>query len=233
MILFTKFFRKKENKYDHIISLGYNCEVTFRFLKYFKFEESNLFNWTATRTIDDLINALANFDKIGTNDFNTPNPLWECKNTKIRFHGKAPMSIYINKTATTEEMEADKKELTERIKYLKNKFLNILCDNSKKMYVCKIKSENINENINFKIETIIKKLKILGGKNFDLLVISEDRMKNFFIPQNYIYRTVKYFAPDNDVTSKKYFNNGWNKIFDEFYQPKIKSKKKKYKFGEI
>lgn len=232
MGIIANLFRKKENKYDHIISLGYNCEVTYRFLKYFKFEESSLFNWCHSRNIDNLIRALNDFNLIGY-DFTNPNPLWECKETHIRFHGKAPMSIYIDKTATKEELENDKKELISRIAYLKKKFIDILTNDSKKLYIYKIKTTDINKDTNTQISKLKSALSLLGGKNFEVLIVSE-KEANFTTKQgNYIHRTVEYYAPDNDVTSKKYFKNGWNKIFDEFYQTKIKAKKKKYKFGEI
>ena len=103
--------RKKENQFNYIISLGYNCEVAHRFLKYFKFEISGLFNWTYSYSIKDLISALKNFESIGSGDFELPNPLWECKNTHIRFHGKADMKEFIDGTATNEIIENDRKDL--------------------------------------------------------------------------------------------------------------------------
>ena len=160
MGLLAKFLRKKENKYDHIISLEYNCEVAFRFLKYFKFEESNLFNWSYVRTMDDLINAISNFDKIGAGEFSEPNPLWECKNTNIRFHGKLPMNLHINKMITEEDKNRDKEELKSRLSYLKEKFLKTLKDESRKLYIYKIKSTDIDENTNFKLVTLIEKLSL-------------------------------------------------------------------------
>ena len=109
---FKLFFkRKRENKFDYIFSLGYNCEVAFRLYEFFKFEESCLFHWTYAPSCDDLIFALKNFELIGKNGYETPNPLWECKNTHIRFHGKADMTLYLNGEVSAEIMEKDRKDL--------------------------------------------------------------------------------------------------------------------------
>ena len=222
------FKRKKENKFDYIFSLGYNCEAAFRIYRFFKVEESCLFHWTYAYSCKDLISALKNFDLIGKGGFEIPNPLWECKNTHIRFHGKADMSLYVNNKATPDIIEKDKKDLIERIEYLKSKFLKILKGNSKKLYVYNMRTTDISQE---DVKELYQTLKNMGGKNFKLLVVTEKSAK--FNPEksdNIIYRTVDFFAPDNDVTSEKYFNSGYDKIFEEFYCTKKASKKKKYKF---
>ncbi len=160
--------------------------------------------------------------------------MWECKKTRIRFHGKAPMSIYINKTATQEEMEADKNELIERIKYLKEKFLKFLRNENRKLYIYKIKDEDIDNQADEKICRLKQSLADLGGRNFDLLIVAQKSQKDKFknISNSYKVRFVDYFSPDGDIVNKNYRKNGWNKIFDEFY-PKlslIAIKNKKYKF---
>ena len=226
---FKLFFkRKRENKFDYIFSLGYNCETAFRIYRFFKFEESCLFHWSGTPSTKGLIFALNNFDLIGTGGFEAPNPLWECKNTHMRFHGKTDMSLYINNQATPDILENDKKDLTERIAYLKEKFLKILKDNSKKLYVYNLRTNDISED---NIKELYKTLKNMGGQNFKLLVVTEKSAN--FNPQpseNIIYRTVDFFSPDDEVTSEKYFNSGYDKIFEEFYCTRRPSKKKKYKF---
>ena len=66
-----------------------------------------------------------------------------------------------------------------------------------------------------------------------MLIVAEEKYAEYFPKSDeFIFRTVKYFAPDKEVTSKKYLDNGWNTIFDEFYskKPKGYKKNKKYKF---
>ncbi|MBR2068357.1 MAG: hypothetical protein IJ877_01215 [Candidatus Gastranaerophilales bacterium] len=230
-IFFDKFKRKKENKFDYIISLGYNCEVTYRFLKYFKFEDSGLFNWTYSYSINDLIYALNNFDKIAQGEFINPDPLWECKNTHIKFHGRENMGTYMNHLETDEILKKDLEDLKGRINHLKEKFLDILKNDKSKLYIYKIKKEDLKNDPEEKIKELNNALKNLGGNNFKLLIVYEKQ--DLIIPDNpnFITRNVEYFAPDNAVTDRKYLDNGWDNIYSEFYTNKIKSnKKKKYKF---
>ena len=93
-----------------------------------------------SRIIPDIINAFKDFDAIAEGDFYFPNPLWECKNTNIRFHGKAELELSLNNNFSAEELNNDKEELISRLRYLKAKFLNILRDDSKKLYIYKIKT---------------------------------------------------------------------------------------------
>ena len=222
--------RKLENKYDYMLSLGYNCEVTFRFNKYFNFEETSLFNWTYSKSIDDLINVLNNLDEIGSLGFKEPNPLYKCIKTNYLFHGKMKWK---NIKDNPELIEKDTKDLKERIAYLSEKFIKVLSSEKRKLYIYKVKNDDITDEILEKISILKDTLKKLGGKNFDLLIISEEKYSEKFKNiEEVIYRSVKYFAPDKEVTSKKYLENGWNEIFDEFYtdKPKGYKKNKKYKF---
>ena len=225
--------RNKDNFYEQIISLGYNCEVQFRFYKYFKYEETSLFNWSYIKNLDDLIRVLNDLSLIGKQGYKQTVPLYTCIETNISFHGKAKWK----KIKDNQELiEKDIQDLSEKNNYLKEKFINTLKSNSKKLYIYKVKNSDITENINDKIIELKKTLETLEGgasAGFNLLIVAEEKYANFFKNQNeYIFRTVKYFAPDNDVTSKKYLDNGWDEIFDEFYskKPKGYKKKKKYKF---
>ena len=233
-IFLHKLSHKKKNGFNHVVSLGYNCEVAYRFLKYFGFEESSVFNWTYSYSIDDLINTLKHIDNIGKDGFNLPNPLWECKNTHIRFHGKENMGVYIQKKDTPNIRKKDLLELMSRLQYLKEKFIRIAQNNDTKLYIYKLHTSDICDGIEDKLSKLYNVLvKNIKAKNFTLLVVYEKQDKNIKENKNYILRTVKYFAPDNDVTGDDYLDNGWDKIFHEFYQnKKIKNKKKAYKFDK-
>ena len=92
MNIIQKFLKQFEyKKFKYIIPLGYNCETAFRFWQNYRFIDSSLFAWTFSYSISDLINALYNFDSILSGEIALPNPLYECQNTHIRFHGKANM----------------------------------------------------------------------------------------------------------------------------------------------
>ena len=95
-----------------------------------------------------------------------------------------------------------------------------------------IKTNDINKNIEDSIIELYEALKSLGGNNFKLLILHEKICtENFEIDNNnIIVRPIDFYAPDDDVTSSKYFDNGFDKIWEEFYCKKKKRKKKKYKF---
>ena len=232
--------KKNTKKNEHVITLGYNCEVTYQFFKYHKFIESSLFTWTNTININNLIFAINNLDKIITGQLENVKPMWKCFNTNIHFHGKAPMDIWLNNDNVDENIvNGDKKELISRITHLKNKFIYTANDNKENLYIFKyfVQSENIND-----IETNIKNLyyslaKIVKNK-FDLLIIFEKNKiySNFqdkFENKNIYIRTVDFFAPEENVTGKICDKKGWKKIFDEF-KPNFKLKKtKKFKFEDV
>jgi hypothetical protein len=90
----------------------------------------------------------------------------------------------------------------------------------------------LDDDVYEKITALKQILTDLGGKNFDLLIVSEEKNRELFKKTDgFIYRTVKEFPPDTNAVDPNFFNNGWNEIFDEFYVKKPKNtKKKKYKF---
>ena len=222
-ISIQKLSQNRKRGFDHIISLGYNCEVAYSFLKYFYFEESGLFNWAYSKNIDDLINALKDTDNIGKNGFVfVVSGLWECQKTFVQFHGKE------------DNTKNGAAEVTSRLNYLKNKFVKIAQSDDKKLYIYKMKTSQIDQKTPKKLEMLWNALaKNVGAKNFQLLVVCEQNAKPIKSSDKYITRTVKFFAPDTDVTNGSYMRNGWDDIFYEFYPKKIgKKPTKKYKFDK-
>lgn len=130
----------------------------------------------------------------------------------------------------------DVNELVLRLKYLKEKFLKIAQSEKIKLYIYKIKTCDVDELLNTKILELIKSLELLGVKNFKLMVVLEKQNINKInnISDKYLVEFVYYFTPDNDVTGKKYYKNGWNEVFDKILvvNQNKKIKKKKYKFDD-
>ena len=222
-ISIQKLLRNRNKGFDHIVSLGYNCEVAYSFLKYFYFEETGLFNWAYSKTPDILINTLKNMDNIGRDGFVfVVSGLWECQKTYVQFHGKE------------DNTKTGNAEVSSRLNYLRNKFIKIAQSPDTKLYIYKIKTAQITDDTPKKLEMLHDALeKNVGAKNFKLLVVCEQSAKPIRKSDKYIVRTVKYFAPDTDVTNGSYMYNGWDDIFREFYPKKIgKKPTKKYKFDK-
>lgn len=217
--------RLNSKKYDNIISLGYNCEVALHSGRYYNKLDSSLFNWTFSYSIEDLIYALQNIDLICSGDMAKPNPLWECKSTKIRFHGRAPINIWISNIEVDDNfLNAELAELISRVNYLKDKLINKLTEsNSENLFVYKMKKSDLEQmgkgvkNINQLFETLDK----LSRNKFELLIVLEDspmiiNLINLLNNEKVHIRTVKNFVSDNNVFSVEYDASDWNLIYNEF-----------------
>ena len=227
----------KYEKFRYIVPLGYNCETAFRFWRVYRFLDSSLFAWTYSYSIEDLINALNNFDSILSGEIELPDPLYECQNTHIRFHGKTNMKTWLNcKEYNMELVNSDKEELKQRVGYLKEKFVRILHSSDSKLFIYKVtvsdcKSDTININID-KLYTYFEK----NTTNFKLIIVIEEKYKDKIQikKDNLIIETVKQYSPEEDVTNKKKGDaKSWNKIYKKYRPSVLLKTKKKFKFEEV
>lgn len=234
MLLIDKLFHRNSKYYDHIISLGYNCEVSFQFFLEFHFVESSLFAWVNLSTIDVLINALQNVSSICSGEIINVKPMWKCVNTKIHFHGKAPMSFWFA-NPSNDDINKDKEELLSRVSHLKAKFLDIAKDGKRKLFIFKWLPEDNTFNRQ-KVDMLYSSLSKLAD-NFDLLIVVEKKLfEKIDLPldNNHIFfRYVSFFTPEEAVTSKPYDRKGWKNIFSEFRPNFRLPKKKKFKFEDL
>lgn len=230
-----KLIDKNVKYYDHYISLRYNCEFAYRFYNQFHFVESSLFTWANSINFKTLMEALSDINIILSKMPKFAGSMWRCVDTNIRFHGIEPKTMHNN--PSLEDYEIYQKELVSRISHLKEKFKNQISDNKKTLftytyYINKENETDIINNINLLKNTLIK----IGANNFEILIVLERtkipiKIQND-LPQVYI-RYVEKFAPENDVTYKKYDKKSWNNIFKEF-KPNFKNKKtKKFKFEDV
>ncbi len=230
--LILKYKRKPENGFEHILSLGCNCEIAFREVTYFDFEESNLFNWCAIFSFDHLIDVIDDVNKVGSEGYTADLKLEmsQCNKTKMWFHHKTHPKQLEGESL----LDAINRDTKERMDYLKNKFTRVMQSNDKKLYIYAVRKDDLKEDINEKIQVLYNKMVEKGAKNFKLLILCEEKDREMFnVGENIMLRTVKYFAPKHDVVNKKYFNNGFKDIFNEFYfskKPKVK-KSAEYKFN--
>lgn len=221
-MLLNNILNKK--RYGHVISLGYNCEVSFQFFLKYHFVESSLFAWVNAVDCNRLIMALQDLDVLTSKGFRKSGVMYEDIATGIFFHGK---------NMGTED--AEKEELKNRVLHLKDKFLETAQDGKKNVYIFKYPSmksdaKKVHKEIVLLYETLSKIIK----NDFDLLIILEKDFcldLKFDIPNLYI-RRVDFFTPEERVTSEPYDRKGFNKIFSEF-NPNFKlPKTKRFKFEE-
>lgn len=225
----------KIKKYGHIFSLGYNCEVSFQFFKYHHFVESGLFSWVNALDIKTLTKALNNFDTIASGDFEYDGKMWRCLKSSIYFHGKRDV-----KSTDIQALNADKEELKPRLDYLKNKFLTTGTDGKKNLYIYKhsVRDSFDKETFVKDVQNLYDTLKKLIRNEFDLLIVTENKtfssLSEADFSNNHIYwRSIIFFTPENNVTTKENDKRHWRQIFREF-RPDFKlPQTKKYKFEEV
>lgn len=211
----------KRKRYQHILSLGMNCEVAFRQVVAWGAVDSSLFNWGTTRYLSLLMNALENFSNLFNGEIERgPDGLWRCVLTNISTHGRT----------YTEE---DREDTRARMKYLKDKFLKQISDSGRTLLIYRLSDKDLEaptlkEDL-LKLDSVLRKL---GAKNHEYLLIVEKRnAKKVPRIRDFHVRTVSAFNPIADVANE-YIGDyvGWITIFTEFV-PFIKPQKKSaYKF---
>lgn len=214
-----------KKKYDHIISLGYNCEVSFQFFLKYHFVESALFAWSNVVSCEHLITTLKDLNLLLSKGVKKNGIMYGDIATGISFHGK-----------NLKSEQAEVEELQSRILFLKEKFLKTAQDGKKNLYIFKyppFKKEQ--DRVYNDILELYKTLTSLVKNEFDVLIIFEkDFCSNltFDIPNLYI-RRVEFFRPEESVTTKPYDQKGFEKIFSEFVPNFKLSKTKQFKFEEV
>ena len=179
-----KFFTKVN--YKNVISLGYNCEVSFYIQKYCKNLNSSLFSWAYVFSIEALLKALTDLDNLFTKNISEPTPLYKDNDYNIAFHGNLPDLDLINPEIkfSEEVLENDRKNTIEKINYLKGKFKEVLNGNKTKIVFYKAR---------------YKDLKLL--KNLE--------------KENLYFRGVEKYNPEEQSNSDTY-QKDWFEIFSEF-----------------
>ncbi|MDR1026756.1 MAG: hypothetical protein LBL47_05080 [Lactobacillus sp.] len=232
MGLFSGLFTKKR-KYDHIVSLGNNCEFSFQFFTNYKFVDANLFSWTYIMDRDKFLGCLEDIDGLLSEGLEDPVPLYECKKYNVRYHGRAKWEDLMNLDGelNREAVDEDKKEIYSRVEHLKEKFKKMLVDDKSKLFVLKDPKDT-----DFVIAVKLILDKIVKGRYDLLVVVTKDEFDKFKLLQadNIFVRAINNYSPETAVTSKKQSDmNGWKKIFSEFAPKLVKSKNKKFKFEEV
>lgn len=225
--------------YNHIISLGFNCEVAFQFLQYHKFLESHLFNWCYIYGIRDLIKAIQSLDSIGK-DFKPFPPMWQDAVHMINFHGRGPAKIW-KPDANPALLQEDKAELISRVAHLKEKFNKLANSPETILFVYKPHLEELGSPESLAADSLelCKALSSRGMKEFDLLlVVTKDTLPVIQAQfhksgANIIIESVSRYAPIESVTAGPFDKAGWRRIWAKYattYKPT--SKHKKYKFNQ-
>lgn len=226
--------RLRQKKYDHVLSLGMNCEPAFRFSLLWGFVDSTPFAWALYSRLNNMQKAIRNPGLIGSDGFewNADTMMWRCRRTRGSFHGRlTPEQCSAN--PDSDVMDADRKDLEQRIKHLEEKFTRIISDESSKAIIFRLHTyEAQSEEANTAINDIQHALEERGARNYTLVVVTENAVRGRIRPApNRVIRTVRKFNPGNAVVKEKLGDPvGWKALFTEFAPAKILPKKQAFKF---
>ncbi len=226
--------RMRARKFDHVFSLGVNCEPAFRFFCKWGFVDSTPFAWTQTFDIARLTRALRHPEETGADGFEwKPRALmWQCRRTGLCFHGK--MKVSFGQPPPDEEaMKADREDLAGRLAHLQKKLASACADNSKKVFVYRVNSsEVLAGGIGEKLDDLQRALHELGAKDSLLLVVAERAVARRIPPApGRVVRSVKAFNPCNRVAVRTMGDPvGWDAVFTEFAPAVVKKATHKFKF---
>lgn len=226
--------RLRRKKYDHVLSLGMNCEPAFRFSLDWGFVDSTPYAWGLSRNLRGLAESIENPGLVGSEGFEwAPDYLmWRCRRTGSYFHGKLvsgkPKDAY-----DPELLEADRKELVERLAYLNGKLTRILRDESSKALILRVHTkEALAPDVNECVDAVQRALESRGARNYTLVIVTERAVRGKISPAPHrVVRTVRAFNPGSSVVKEKLGDPaGWQALFAEFTPAKILPKKHLFKF---
>ncbi|MGN0437490.1 MAG: hypothetical protein ACI4F4_03130 [Lachnospiraceae bacterium] len=210
--------------YDEVISLGYNCEISFRIRDYYGKLYSFPFSWSYILDRDEFLKALDNLEQIFQGEVhvckdNRVNSMIECDKYHICFH---PRSEFVADDGTIPEETFDKavEELRTRVMYLVKKFKVGLKDPNKQfVFLVGITDNGKTSDYDFLFE-LKSKLDILcPAQNYVLVaVIPENRLTTelkLINDERIKIRKIRRFGTQkcNDISTDMF---GWGRIFKEF-----------------
>ncbi len=223
----------RAKRYDHVLSIGMNCEPAFRFCLSWGFVDSTPFSWASCTDTLRLAEVIRHPEQIGSEGFSFLDEIlmWQCTRTGINFHGKLIPDPAMPKNA--EAIANDRKDLENRLAYLNDKFTRILSDASSKAIIFRISTAAAaEEDANEEIDALQTALEQRGARNYTLVVVTERSVGGAIrSAPNRVTRTVKAFNPKNAVVQPNLGDPvGWCAIYREFAPKKILAKRRPFKF---
>lgn len=222
----------KSQKFEHIITLGVNCEPAFRFYDTWGFLDSSLLAWSQVFHLEKLVSALNRFPSLFAGDLSLDrlSKMWICGSSGIYVHGKLKAGLA---EPPPDAVEADRCDVQGRMRHLKDKFLQYIRDDRPTLFVHRLcEGDEADETLGGKLDALETALSALGAKNWKLLVICEKEFLSRMPPSDLrVFRAVKKFNPGHAITDRKLGDPvGWKAIYTEFAPAKLLPKKHAFKF---
>lgn len=222
--------RLHRRKYAHIVFMGINCDLAFRFYCRWGFVDSSLFAWANTVNLATLTAALGRLDDLadGPFQFSGSSRMWCQSDAGIWFHGRLRTDA-----PTPGELDGDLDDLRARIRHLGEKLRRCLADDAETLVVHRLADEDAAaSDLAARLDAFEEAIRRLGARDWKLLVVCRAVDLPRMPPAgNRIYRAVKSFNPMEKVTHKELGDPvGWHALFTEFAPAKVLPKAHAFKF---
>ena len=109
-------------QYDNVISLGTNCEVSFRCANYYKDYSTFPFSWVQINDLDKFLLALDDLEGMYKGSYHFDKDLIVFEKYNIGFHLRNKNGEMINSYKEIESLDYSLKELDSRMKHLIDKW---------------------------------------------------------------------------------------------------------------
>lgn len=165
----------KISGFDEVITLGYNCETSFR-VKDVIFENFHhyLYSWLYINNREKFLQSLSNLLEFADEDFELlPWGMLKGKTTGFDFHPAEENELRVNPEKC--DIELVKANMKSKIEHLAKKTVDMFKSNKKILFIMKIKKVSVNEDIEFikRVNDILNSK--CSNKEYKLLCIFEGR----------------------------------------------------------
>ncbi len=214
--------------YDEVVSLGYNCEVSFRIIDALDGVNdiaslhSYPYSWAYVFSRSLFYETFYNPNLFLSGEIElTPAKMLKCSASGISFHLKNHGEELLDEKGefSDELYQKAVADTKSRIMHLYDKFINLVNSDKKTLFILKVSATNPTEDSDFIFEVYKILLSMYKSGRFTLLVVMEERSLSKEILKmecdRIKIRTVKEFANDCD-TKEGGDREGWVRVIREF-----------------
>ena len=206
-------------KYDTVVGLGYNCEISFRLENFFEHINAMPFSWAYVLERETFPQVLEQIEPLFAGEVRLlEDHMILCENTNIKFHPRYEI-LHKDGAVTEEGLKEAVEELKSRVAHLKKKHLELFQSDKRTLFLLKVENKGETENIAY-IKNVAEALsKTYSSGNYTLVVLLEKAAMTPGIGEmeskQIKIRVLKHFAPrkHTDIAGDV---RGWYRILQEF-----------------
>lgn len=160
------------DKFDEVVSLGYNCEVSFRIEDYFGKLNAMLFSWSYVLDRDKFPDILRNTSQIfSEGEILCEDHMVKCRWSELKFHPRYTVLPKVG-AFTKEQYKEAVQELYSRVEHLSDKFSELCRSGKRTLFVMKLEDKGNEENVRFMNAVIDALNESYVSQNYVLAVVA-------------------------------------------------------------